>query len=141
MRNYNYYEAVKADVEQYIEDNMDLEFDIMNGEYNDIDDIKEYLNDTLWAEDSVTGNASGSYTFNTYEAEENICHNLDLLGEALEAFGNGPDYLMNNGAEAADVIIRCYLLGQAIDEVLEDLEDEIELAFERAEETAEEIEA
>lgn len=141
MRNYNYYEAVKADVEQYIEDNMDLEFDIMNGNYNDIDEIREYLNDTLWAEDSVTGNASGSYTFNTYEAEENICHNLDLLGEALEAFGNGPDYLMNNGAEAADVTIRCYLLGQAIDEVLDELEDEIELAFERAEEEAEANEA
>lgn len=136
---YDYLEAVKADVKQYIEDNLDIENDILNGEFEDKDAIEEYLNDTLWAADSVTGNASGSYTFNAYEAEENLCHNLDLLGEALREFGNGPEYLIENGAEAADVTIRCYLLGQAVAEVLEEIEDEIEAAIEARE--AEEIEA
>lgn len=44
-------------------------------------------NDTLFACDSVTGNASGSYTFNTWTAEEYLCHNWELLGEALTEFG------------------------------------------------------
>ena len=136
---YDYLEAVKADVKQYIEDNLDIENDILNGEFEDKDAIEEYLNDTLWTADSVTGNGSGSYTFSTYEAEENLCHNLDLLGEALREFGNGPEYLIENGAEAADVTIRCYLLGQAIAEVLEEIEDDIETAIEARE--AEEIEA
>ena len=74
--------------------------------------------------DSVTGNASGSYTFNTYQAEENICHNLDLLGEALEEFGSGADYLIHNGAEACDVTIRCYLLSECIAEALEEIEED-----------------
>lgn len=143
MRNYNYYEAVKADVEQWIEDNMDLEADIINGNYSDIDEVKEYLNDTLWTEDSVTGNASGSYTFSTYQAEENLAHNWDLIEEVAGNFGYDPIIKAGYeyGAEWWDVTIRCYYLGQAIEEVLEDLEDEIELAFERAEEAAEVNEA
>lgn len=28
--------------------------------------------DELWIDDSVTGNGSGSYTFNSYKAEENV---------------------------------------------------------------------
>jgi hypothetical protein len=71
----------------------------------------------------VTGNASGSYTFSTWQAEENLCHNLDLLGEALKEFGDGADFL-EKGAEACDVTIRCYLLGQAISEALDEVETE-----------------
>ena len=88
------------------------------------------MNEVLFTEDSVTGNASGSYTFNTYEAEENICHNLDLLGEALEEFGSGSDYLITHGAEAADVTIRCYLLGECIAAALEEIEDDFNEAHE-----------
>lgn len=69
------------------------------------------LNDTLFTCDSVTGNASGSYTFNTWTAEEYLCHNFELL----EDFGCDMNYL-GRGAEACDVTIRCYLLGQAINE-------------------------
>jgi hypothetical protein len=135
---YNYMEAIKADIRNYLEYEMDIENDILTGQFEDRDEIEEYLNDTLWTEDSITGNASGSYTFSTYEAEENLCHNLDLLGEALQEFGCGPEYLMNEGAEAADVTIRCYLLGQAIAEVLDEIEDEIEAAIETREEDDEE---
>lgn len=132
---YNYYEAVKADVEEWIENNMDLEHDIITGTFEDRDEIEEYLNNTLWTEDSVTGNASGSYTFNTYEAEENLCHNMDLIEEVAAEFGYNPEikagYEM--GAEWWDVTIRCYYLGQAIAEVLDELEDEIEETIERRE--------
>ena len=120
MKKYNYFEAVKDDVKQYIEDN-DI---VINAENRD--EIEDQLNDDLFTCDSVTGNGSGSYTFSTWQAEENLCHNLDLLGEALQEFGCGPEYMMEKGAEACDVTIRCYLLGQAISEVLDELEEEPE---------------
>ena len=115
---YDYREAVKNDVLEYINNEVDLE------EWRgDRDGLEEKLNDDLWTVDSVTGNASGSYTFNTYKAEENLCHNLDLLAEACEEFGGGCD-LLKDGAEACDVTIRCYLLGESIAAVLDDLESE-----------------
>lgn len=113
---YNYLESVKEDVRSYIEENINLK-DFTQEE------LEQKLNDDLFIEDTVTGNASGSYTFSTYEAEENLCHNMDLLKEALEEFGYGIEYL-ENGAEACDVTIRCYLLGQAISEVLEEYNEE-----------------
>ena len=122
---YDYREAVKNDVMDYIKNEIEL-----TEWRGNRDGVEEKLNDDLWTVDSVTGNASGSYTFNTYEAEENICHNLDLLEEALDEFGSGHEYLLDNGAEAADVTIRCYLLGSAISEALDEFEDELEEADE-----------
>ena len=119
MKKYNYFEAVKNDIREYLENEIDLA-DWEGQRY----ELEEALNDDLWTVDSVTGNASGSYTFNTWKAEENLAHNLDLLAEALDAFGCDNSYLLNNGAEAADVTIRCYLLSQAIAEVLDELEIE-----------------
>jgi hypothetical protein len=119
--SYNYYEAVKEDVLQYIRDEINFE------DFDSLEELEEHLNDTLWTVDSVTGNGSGSYTFNSYQAEENICHNFDLLAEALEEFGGGCD-ILKDGAEAADVTIRCYLLGQCIAEALEEIEDDFEEA-------------
>lgn len=132
---YNYFEAVKADVEEWIENNMDLEYDIITGTFEDRDEIETYLNDTLWTEDSVTGNASGSYTFNTYEAEENLAHNWDEIETVANEYGYTPEISdgYEYGAEWWDVTIRCYYLGQAIAEVLDELEDEIEEAIERRE--------
>lgn len=121
MERYDYFSAVCDDVRDYI--NNEISLDEYRGNR---DGLEEYLNDTLWVCDSVTGNASGSYTFNAWQAEENLCHNLDLLGEALEEFGSGADYLAKNGAEACDVTIRCYLLGSAIAEVLEEFAEELE---------------
>ena len=93
-------------------------------QYRDSRDFDE-LYDELFVDDSVTGNASGSYTFSTYEAEENLCHNMDLLQEALAEFGdNNTDILQN--PEACDVTIRCYLLGQLLSEALEEIEEEEE---------------
>ncbi len=78
----------------------------------------------MWTEDRVTGNGSGSYTFNRYQAEEYICHNLNLLGEALDDFGGSAADILKDGAEAADVTIRCYVLNAAISKALDDLEEE-----------------
>lgn len=116
---YNYLEAVTDDVSDYIETEVDLTEWKGNRR-----GFERWLYDELFASDYATGNASGSYTFNSYTAEEHISHNLGLLDEALAAFGSDPDYLLKNGAEAADVTIRCYLLGRAITKVLNEMEDE-----------------
>ena len=122
MERYNYYEAVKSDVLEAIRENYTPEE--ITEALEERDDFAEKLHDELWIDDGVTGNASGSYYCNAWRAEEALCHNLDLLGEALQEFCCGPEYLINNGAEAADVTIRCYLLSGAIDEALDELEEE-----------------
>ena len=119
MEKYDYLLAVRNDVKEYIEENINREdWQYPGARY----DLQDKLYEDLWDEDSVTGNGSGSYTFNRWEAEENLCHNLDLLGEALEEFGCGPEYMMEKGPEACDVTVRCFVLGEAIDLMLECLE-------------------
>lgn len=111
---YDYMENLKGDIKDYIEENK---------KYLEGKDENE-LYDIMFLEDSITGNASGSYYCNTWKAEESLCHNMDLLKEALEMFGytNGIDQELATNAEWCDVTIRCYLLGQALGEVLEEIE-------------------
>ncbi len=114
---YNYREEMAQDIKEYIREN-ESEFEGL-----DIDELRDKLNDDLWTEDSVTGNASGSYTFNRFRAEEYIKDNLDLLSEAYEELSTPEDLgreLIDQNYESMDVTIRCYLLYQVIDEVLED---------------------
>ena len=115
---YNYLEAVTADVVDYIKNEVKL------SDYDSREELEEALNDELWTVDSVTGNASGSYYCNAWRAEEALSHNWDLLAEALEVFGQDGTDILKQGAEAMDVTIRCYLLGQAIAEALDELEEE-----------------
>lgn len=118
MEKYDYLQAVTDDVREYVENEID------RTEWtDDREGLEEKLNDELWTVDDVTGNASGSYYCNSWKAEEAIAHNLDLLAEAFSEFGGGCD-LLKDGAEACDITIRCYLLGQAIAAVLDDLESE-----------------
>lgn len=131
MEKYDYLSAVESDVREYIENNVDFH------DYSDLEEMKEDLNEKLFVEDSVTGNASGSYTFNAWKAEEYLCHNLDLLAEANEEFGGSSD-ILSDGAEMCDVTIRCYLLGQAIENVAPDMWQDWEDSQEENEE--EEIE-
>lgn len=120
MTNYDYLEAVKNDVRNYI--NNEINLTEWQGR---ADELEETLNDVLFSKDSVTGNASGSYTFSTYQAEENLAHNWELLEEALEEFGQNGEDILSKGAEWCDVTIRCYLLGFAIAETLKEFEREL----------------
>lgn len=118
---YNYLEAVTADVLDYIREEINL------SEWRGkADELAEQLNDDLWICDSVTGNASGSYYCNTWKAEEALCHNWDLLADALDCFGCTDVNPIEKGAEWCDVTIRCYCLGMAINEALEELAEELE---------------
>ena len=115
---YNYLEELKSDVKNYIKE---VASDYMDCE--DIDELRENLYDNLWDEDSVTGNGSGSYTFNREEAKKYVADNLDLMVDAYKEF-DSIEKLVNNledsDFETIDVTIRCYLLSQALDEVLDD---------------------
>lgn len=124
---YDYREAVKNDVLRYINDEINFE------DFDTLEELEEKLNEDLWTADSVTGNASGSYTFDTYEAEENIAHNWELLEEALAEFGSDESPI-SKGAEVADVTIRCYLLGECIAAALDEIKDDFNEAHEDEEE-------
>ena len=119
---YNYLEQVTSDAKEAILERMD-EWD-----FSDRDKLEQVANDTLWTDDSVTGNASGSYYCNAWKAEEALCHNWDLLADAIEDFGGDTD-ILQQGAEACDVTIRCYLLGQSIAAALDELEEEGKISY------------
>lgn len=128
MEKYDYFEAVKEDLKQYV---MEVYYP---ESVEDVESIDKYtLYDDAFVSDAVTGNASGSYTFNAWEAEENLCHNMELLEEAANEFGDGLE-LLGRGAEACDVTIRCYVLGQVIDDVMEELKEELPEEEEEGEE-------
>ena len=119
MERYDYQNAVENDVRNYVSENVNL------NDFETKEELCNWLNDNLWMEDSVTGNASGSYTFNAWEAEENLCHNLDLLSEAIEETGASTD-ILKDGPESCDVAIRCFLLGQSVDAVVDEVWEEKE---------------
>lgn len=117
---YDYRFAVKVAVTDYIRDNYDAD---ALAEFESEDEFAEHLNDELWTEDSVTGNASGSYFCNAWKAEECLAHNWDLIEEVAEEFGIEPTISSGyeQGAEWWDVTIRCYVLGEAISTAIEEL--------------------
>ena len=85
--DYDYREALRTDINNAIHEKEEWIGKTINEMYEDADEAFDQLYDDMWVNDSVTGNASGSYTFNSYRAEEYICHNWDLLVEAIREFG------------------------------------------------------
>lgn len=59
---------------------------------------------------------------NARKAEENLCHNGDLIEEMAGCFGYSLNDLADLGPEGVDVAIRCYALPQAINRALEEEE-------------------
>lgn len=125
---YNYNEAIKDDIRNYLDN--DFDWDTVRENEMDVDELKEQLNDDLWINDSVTGNASGSYTFNSYKAGEYVKENIDLCREMINEFCIDADTVaekfLDEDWEYFDVSIRCYLLNQCIDEVVDEYADRIE---------------
>ena len=126
MSDYDYYYEMRQDVRNAIEEGYSL--DEWRGRR---DELEEKLNEDLWIDDGVTGNASGSYYCNSYKAMQAVTDNMELLQEALDEFG--ADYsdigrkFMDGDWEYFDVTIRCYLLSSTISDVLDDIEADGEL--------------
>lgn len=123
MEGYNYLENVTADAKEAILENLE------RWNFSDRDELEEIANDELWTNDGVTGNGSGSYTFNVWNAGENLCHNMDELEEACNEFGQDIGEAVKQGAEYCDVTIRCYLLSQAISAAINELEEEGKIQY------------
>lgn len=128
MKNYNYLEAVTADVIDFIREEVNA------ADYENRESLSEFLNDELWICDSVTGNASGSYTFNRYKAKEFVFSDPDTVSEALNEFCVEAETIsekfINQEWEYFDVTARCYVLGQAIEAALDSIENELEFCGE-----------
>lgn len=128
---YDYYEEVKQAIEDVLNDKA-YYLNIEAVHPNDLEEYEEVLNEELWNEDAVTGNASGSYYCNSYEAEEALAHNLRLVAEALEGLGyNSLDIDALNDTERLDVFIRCHILQSCIREYIEDNYLELEARLDR----------
>lgn len=127
---YNYKEQVKNDCIDAIREYIDFHKDDIKGMSRE--DLQDKLYDAFWIDDSVTGNASGSYTFNAWEAHENLNGNMDLLSEAMNEFGCNVNVL-EKGSEWCDVTIRCYLLPECLNDAMNEIEEEIENAIEEKE--------
>ena len=123
---YNYLESIKEDIKEYaITD--EIKEQIRNGER---DEVEQQLNDDLWIDDAITGNASGSYYCNSYKAKEALEGNEDLVREMVSEFCIDAEEVakrfLDGDWEYFDVSVRCYLLGQAISEALDEIEEELE---------------
>lgn len=120
----NYIEAVTADATEYIRDNYTAE-EIAEA-MTDRDEFAVRLNDEMWVADEVTGNGSGSYTFNREQAKEFVLADVDTVREALKEFcveaETIADKFLDEDWEYFDVTARCYVLGQAIDAALDSIE-------------------
>lgn len=122
---YDYKQTVKSDVREWMMDNEE--------ELKGLDrhDTFELVYDECWISDSVTGNGSGSYTFSRYEARNNFFNDAesdDYIEQMLEdGFMSADDlgkYVGDSNWEAIDVCIRCWLLCDCINEILNEMFDD-----------------
>lgn len=123
MDKYDYYIEVTNDIECWMDKDGDP-FDI--SQFENREEAAEFLRDELWAEDAITGNGPYGYA-SEEECEEFLCHNLNLLFDALFEFGELEESLLDNLHEHykeknlarwADCTIRCYVLDNAIENAL-----------------------
>ena len=103
---YNYLEEMKSDVMEYINNEINL------ADYEDRDELEQFLNDELFTVDSVTGNASGSYTFNRWQAKEYVDDSMDELESAVNEFcidsETVADKFLSEDWEYFDVIVSTF---------------------------------
>lgn len=127
---YDYLEAIMDDVKDWISENdedVKAHYDAYDG---DIDGLYEWLEEELWTCDSVTGNGSGSYTFNKEDAKEYVISddgisNLKAMtDEGYIEYDTIGEKVVNEDWEYLDVSIRCCKVSEAIRRVLDDLADD-----------------
>lgn len=120
----DYKDQVKSDIKDYLTQE-DL-WPTAEPDTSEYEEQRDAAYDRCYMADSITGNASGSYTFNTWQAEENVCHLLWdedlwlLLNGSMEV--NPAD--MAKGPEYIDVSIRCALVSECLDAVLEEKQEQ-----------------
>lgn len=108
---YDYHEAVKSDIREYIKKNFDAV----------TEEIREDVFNEILHDDSVTGIASGSYTMNRATAKQYVMDNIDLLKEAADEHCYDDEeigaFFLQERWEDFDVIIRMYLVDKYFNDI------------------------
>lgn len=108
---YDYLESMISDISEYLAD----------AKRTITDDNFEEIYDELFMSDTITGNASGSYSFDRAASRAMVIENIDILKDAALEFYITADIISNwfleGKWEAMDVAIRCYLLREALTEL------------------------
>jgi len=125
---YNYYQSVKTDVMNWIDENRaDIEAQ---------HDKAQYICDSVFVDDNVTGNASGSYTFSRREAKENYFGDEkaseyleNMCEEGFASYEEVGKAMVHENWETIDVLIRCYLVNGIVMDCLEE-EEAVEISIE-----------
>ena len=116
---YNYRKEMATDIKEWIDNNITLDDWEFRG------DLEDYLYNELWADNSITGNGGNYYNTESY-CEAYLAYNLDLMMEACEEFCADMKTLLQHYhdgelARYLDCTIRCYLLGEVIYTVLDEI--------------------
>ena len=120
---YDYKESVKQAVKDWI-------IDELNSGLSSKEDIDfEYVYEACYVQDSVTGNASGSYTFSRYEARNNFFEDENSEEYLDEMISDGiitreelGRHMAESDWEWIDVCIRCNLLFWAVDAAIKEMD-------------------
>ena len=120
---YDYREVVKSDVLNWMDENhepgasRELEFDY------------DTVYEGCWVDDSVTGNASGSYTFSRWTARDNFFNDgasddyiSSMIEEGFISAKEVGECIAESNWEKLDVCIRCWLLGEVVQEVIDEMD-------------------
>ena len=119
---YSYKETVTDDVRNWMQDNRNYWEGLSRH------DVFEVVYDACWTADEVTGNASGSYTFNRVDARNNFFEDEDSEEYISQMIEDGFTHEETVGRaiacsqwELLDVTIRCWLLCDAVNAVLDEM--------------------
>ncbi|WP_251573993.1 hypothetical protein [Limosilactobacillus agrestimuris] len=116
IKIYNYLDEETKDVVSYIKGNLDLST-LIKLSNHDRDALISSITELLDAEDSITGNGSGSYSCNELKAERCLYGNWKLIQEAITTIC--PDSNVTDcSPEQLDVLVRVYVLEKAVDKAL-----------------------
>ena len=120
---YNYREVVKSDVLNWMDEHHEA------GASRELEFDYDTVYDGCWVDDSVTGNASGSYTFSRWQARENFFNDDDsddyiqsMIEEGFISAKEVGECIADSNWEKLDVFIRCWLLGGVVQEVIDEMD-------------------
>lgn len=126
-----YVNAVADDLRTWFEDDEPLtaqEVYDMTDAATDYSDLAQWINDTAWINDGITGNGSGSYTANRAEAREIVLANIEEVVTAYDSFCDIEQFgraISSGDWESMDVTARCNALYEASEIVASEIMDAI----------------
>lgn len=135
LRN-SYYNDVQDDILKMLKEEYQNEEELKDYIYKDgseyfvefDDNFKDRILEVAEMDDGITGNASGSYFCNFYEAKECFFENegieilKDAIDEGLIEKEQVADYFLNDDYESLDVVCRFYACSQVAEDAVNEFE-------------------